>query len=80
MYDEVASNNQLRENLDLLEEKRAEAHLRILAYKKAVAKLYNRKDKLATNRKDLYRIIDVIREETYSHRTFINFYSNMKPS
>ncbi|RZR89732.1 hypothetical protein BHM03_00017508 [Ensete ventricosum] len=43
LYDEEASSKQLRENLDLLEEKRAEAHLRTLAYKKAIVKLYNNK-------------------------------------
>ncbi|RWV78272.1 hypothetical protein GW17_00060781, partial [Ensete ventricosum] len=31
----------LRANLDLLEEQRAEAHLRALVYKKVVVKLYN---------------------------------------
>ncbi|RRT35536.1 hypothetical protein B296_00058840, partial [Ensete ventricosum] len=41
MHDEEASNQQLHENLDLLEEKRAEAHLRTLSYKKAIARLYN---------------------------------------
>ncbi|RWW25947.1 hypothetical protein GW17_00009699 [Ensete ventricosum] len=41
MYDEVASNKQLCENLDLLEEKWVETHLRTLAYKKVVTKLYN---------------------------------------
>ncbi|RRT82991.1 hypothetical protein B296_00010396, partial [Ensete ventricosum] len=41
MHDEEASSKQLCENLDLLEEKRADAHMRTLAYKKAVAKLYN---------------------------------------
>ncbi|RWW73963.1 hypothetical protein BHE74_00018131 [Ensete ventricosum] len=43
MHDEEVSNRQLRENLDLLDEKRVEAHLRTLAYKKAIAKLYNRR-------------------------------------
>ncbi|RWW54346.1 hypothetical protein BHE74_00039078 [Ensete ventricosum] len=43
MYDEEASNKQLHENLDLLEEKQAESHLRTLAYKKVVDKLYNRR-------------------------------------
>ncbi|RZS27719.1 hypothetical protein BHM03_00061241, partial [Ensete ventricosum] len=36
-------NQQLRENLDLREEKRADAHLRALAYRRAVTKLYNRR-------------------------------------
>ncbi|RZR78005.1 hypothetical protein BHM03_00003225 [Ensete ventricosum] len=40
-HDEEASNQQLRENLDLLEEKRADTHLWTLAYRRAVAKLYN---------------------------------------
>ncbi|RWW53388.1 hypothetical protein BHE74_00040146, partial [Ensete ventricosum] len=35
------SNQQIRENLDLLEEKRADAHLRALAYRRAITKLYN---------------------------------------
>ncbi|RWV94708.1 hypothetical protein GW17_00042736 [Ensete ventricosum] len=40
-YEEQASDKQLWENLDLLEERRAKVHLRALAYKKVVAKLYN---------------------------------------
>ncbi|RRT73108.1 hypothetical protein B296_00012597 [Ensete ventricosum] len=36
-------NSILRENLDLLEEKRADSHLRALAYRRAVTKLYNRR-------------------------------------
>ncbi|RRT33832.1 hypothetical protein B296_00059203, partial [Ensete ventricosum] len=39
---EEESNQQVRENLDLLEEKRVDAHLRALAYRRAVTKLYNR--------------------------------------
>ncbi|RZR79003.1 hypothetical protein BHM03_00004567, partial [Ensete ventricosum] len=42
-YDKEASNQQLGENLDLLEENRADAHLRTLAYKRAIVKLYNRR-------------------------------------
>ncbi|RZR96239.1 hypothetical protein BHM03_00025210, partial [Ensete ventricosum] len=42
-HDEETSNQQLHENLDLLEEKRVDAHLRMLAYRRAVAKLYNRR-------------------------------------
>ncbi|RRT54625.1 hypothetical protein B296_00016937, partial [Ensete ventricosum] len=42
-HGEEASNQQLRENLNLLEEKRAYAHLRALAYRRAVTKLYNRR-------------------------------------
>ncbi|RWW01446.1 hypothetical protein GW17_00035517 [Ensete ventricosum] len=40
-YEKDISDVQLRENLDLLEEKRVEAHLRELTYKKAIARLYN---------------------------------------
>ncbi|RRT49957.1 hypothetical protein B296_00003090 [Ensete ventricosum] len=40
-YEKDISDVQLRENLDLLKEKRAEAHLRELTYKKAIARLYN---------------------------------------
>ncbi|RWV79215.1 hypothetical protein BHE74_00016994 [Ensete ventricosum] len=40
-YEGPTSDAQLCENLDLLEEKRTEAHLRELTYKKAVALLYN---------------------------------------
>ncbi|RWV86553.1 hypothetical protein GW17_00051553, partial [Ensete ventricosum] len=36
-------NQQLHENLDLLEEKRVDSHLRTLAYRRAVTKLYNRR-------------------------------------
>ncbi|RWW58581.1 hypothetical protein BHE74_00034536 [Ensete ventricosum] len=39
--EDVFACQQLRENLDLLEEKRADAHLRTLAYRRAVTKLYN---------------------------------------
>ncbi|RWW48628.1 hypothetical protein BHE74_00045279 [Ensete ventricosum] len=42
-HDEEASNQQLRKNLDLLEEKQADAHMRTLAYRRVVAKLYNRR-------------------------------------
>ncbi|RRT84712.1 hypothetical protein B296_00010768, partial [Ensete ventricosum] len=64
IYDEEASSKQLHENLDLLEEKRVEAYLRTLAYKKAIAKLYNRRGKLAANWEGPYCVMDVIREET----------------
>ncbi|RRT47853.1 hypothetical protein B296_00036651 [Ensete ventricosum] len=40
-HDEGASSQQLRENLDLLEEKCANAHLQMLAYKKVIARLYD---------------------------------------
>ncbi|RWW13855.1 hypothetical protein GW17_00022413 [Ensete ventricosum] len=42
-YEKDASDAQLRENFDLLEERRVEAHLRELTYKKAGARLYNSK-------------------------------------
>ncbi|RWV95262.1 hypothetical protein GW17_00042121 [Ensete ventricosum] len=38
-----ASEICVRENLDLLEEHRAETHLKILHYERAVARLYNRR-------------------------------------
>ncbi|RZR73971.1 hypothetical protein BHM03_00030315 [Ensete ventricosum] len=68
-HDEEVSNQQLRENLDLLEEKRADAHLRTLAYKRAVAKLYNCRGKLAPNWEGPYRVVDVVREGTYTLAT-----------
>ncbi|RWW63205.1 hypothetical protein BHE74_00029634 [Ensete ventricosum] len=42
-YEKDTSDAQLHENLDFLEEKRTEAHLQELTYKKAVARLYNNK-------------------------------------
>ncbi|XP_064950517.1 uncharacterized protein LOC135604795 [Musa acuminata AAA Group] len=42
-YDEEVSNEGLRAALDLLEEQRADAHLKALSYKRAVARVYNRK-------------------------------------
>ncbi|RWV91762.1 hypothetical protein GW17_00045927 [Ensete ventricosum] len=91
---EEESNQQLRENLDLLEEKRADAHLRALAYRRAVTKLNNHRvhprhvemgdlvlrktevsdptrsrDKLAPNWEGPYRVIDVIRDGTYTLAT-----------
>ncbi|RZS29321.1 hypothetical protein BHM03_00063033, partial [Ensete ventricosum] len=60
------SSDQLRENLDLLEERRAEAHLQVLAYKKAVTKLYNHKGKLSPNREGPYRVTNTLREGTYT--------------
>ncbi|RZR86118.1 hypothetical protein BHM03_00013235 [Ensete ventricosum] len=42
-YEKDTSDAQLCENLDLLEERRSEAHLRELTYKKVVARLYNSK-------------------------------------
>ncbi|RWW35699.1 hypothetical protein BHE74_00059334, partial [Ensete ventricosum] len=65
-HDEGASNQQLCENLDLLEEKQVDAHLWMLAYKRAVAKLYNCRRKLASNWEGPYRVTDVVREGTYT--------------
>ncbi|XP_065039389.1 uncharacterized protein LOC135673917 [Musa acuminata AAA Group] len=42
-YKQVDSEEGLRAHLDLLEERRARAHLRALAYKKAVVRMYNRR-------------------------------------
>ncbi|XP_064992508.1 uncharacterized protein LOC135629242 [Musa acuminata AAA Group] len=42
-YDEEISNEGLRASLDMLEERRADAHLKALSYKRAVARVYNRK-------------------------------------
>ncbi|RZS27544.1 hypothetical protein BHM03_00061042, partial [Ensete ventricosum] len=63
------SDQQLRTSLDLLEEKRADAHLRALAYRRAVARIYNRRGKLAPNWEGPYRVIDVIRDGTYTLAT-----------
>ncbi|RZS23877.1 hypothetical protein BHM03_00056884, partial [Ensete ventricosum] len=41
--EEEVSDKQLHKNLDLLEKKWAEAHLKMLDYKKVVARLYNHK-------------------------------------
>uniref|UniRef100_A0A804ICM7 Reverse transcriptase domain-containing protein n=1 Tax=Musa acuminata subsp. malaccensis TaxID=214687 RepID=A0A804ICM7_MUSAM len=43
VYEQDNSKDCLRANIDLLEERRAEAHLRTLAYKKATARMYNYK-------------------------------------
>ncbi|XP_064941035.1 uncharacterized protein LOC135594623 [Musa acuminata AAA Group] len=42
-YSEEASSEGLRSNLDLLEERWADAHRKTLSYKRAVARVYNRK-------------------------------------
>ncbi|RWW05856.1 hypothetical protein GW17_00030852 [Ensete ventricosum] len=42
-YEEPASADRLRKNLDLLEERRAEAHLWAFTYKKAIVRLHDRK-------------------------------------
>ncbi|XP_065033836.1 uncharacterized protein LOC135666192 [Musa acuminata AAA Group] len=42
-YDEEASNQGLRASLDMLEERRTDAHLKALSHQRAVARVYNRK-------------------------------------
>ncbi|RZS08411.1 hypothetical protein BHM03_00039380, partial [Ensete ventricosum] len=42
-YEEPSSSNRLRGSLDLLEEQRAEAHLRALVDKKAITRLHDRR-------------------------------------
>ncbi|XP_065023204.1 uncharacterized protein LOC135649035 [Musa acuminata AAA Group] len=42
-YGEEASGEGLRSNLDLLEERRADAYRKTLSYKRAVARVYNRR-------------------------------------
>ena len=42
-YDEEVSNEGLRASLDVLEERRADAHLKALSYQRAVARVYNKK-------------------------------------
>ncbi|RWW07290.1 hypothetical protein GW17_00029331, partial [Ensete ventricosum] len=61
-----SSVDRLRKNLDLLEEQRAVAHLRTLEYKKAVARLYNHRGKLALNWEGPYRVESTAREGTYT--------------
>ncbi|RWW25212.1 hypothetical protein BHE74_00027232 [Ensete ventricosum] len=65
-YEESTLSDRLRDNLDLLEERRAATHLRALEYKKPIAKLYNRKGKLAPNWEGLYQVESTVREETYA--------------
>ena len=42
-YEQGHSKEGLRANLDLLEERRAKAHLRALTYRKATTRIYNRR-------------------------------------
>lgn len=42
-FEEGTSEDGLRANLDFIKERRADAHLRALVYKKTIAKLYNRR-------------------------------------
>ncbi|RZR71790.1 hypothetical protein BHM03_00007278 [Ensete ventricosum] len=41
----------------------------MLAYKKAIARLYDRRGKLALNWEGPYRVVDVVREGTYTLAT-----------
>ncbi|RRT52595.1 hypothetical protein B296_00040056, partial [Ensete ventricosum] len=64
-FEEEASEKGLWAHLNLLEERRVKAHLRTLAYKKAMAKLYNARGKLARNSEGPYRVISAVRDGTY---------------
>ncbi|RWW46485.1 hypothetical protein BHE74_00047584 [Ensete ventricosum] len=68
-FEEGASQEGTRANLDLLEEQRAEAHLQSLAYKRVITKLYNARGKLAPNWEGPYRVTEVIQDETYKLNT-----------
>ncbi|RZS13362.1 hypothetical protein BHM03_00044932 [Ensete ventricosum] len=59
-YEEPTSFDRLRENLDLLKERRVKAHLRAFTYKKIVARLYDYRGKLALNWKGPYRVTNTI--------------------
>ncbi|RZS22272.1 hypothetical protein BHM03_00055021 [Ensete ventricosum] len=65
-YEESESSNRLRENLNLLEERRAEAHLWALTYRKVVTRLYDRREKLAPNWEGPYQVTGTFREVTYT--------------
>ncbi|RWW19535.1 hypothetical protein BHE74_00017820 [Ensete ventricosum] len=57
-------------NLEFLEECRAEAHLRTLAYKKAeISNLTHTRGKLALSWEGSYRVIGTIRDGTYKVAT-----------
>ncbi|RRT45522.1 hypothetical protein B296_00042453 [Ensete ventricosum] len=60
-HGEEASNQQLRENLDLLEENQADAHIQILAYRRVVTMLYNRRVHPWH-----VKMGDLVRDETYT--------------
>ncbi|RWV78714.1 hypothetical protein BHE74_00013186, partial [Ensete ventricosum] len=64
-----ASEIGLRENLDLLEERRAKAHLKTLHYHRVVARLYNRRGNLTPRWEGSYCVTQVIRDETYTLAT-----------
>ncbi|RZS11921.1 hypothetical protein BHM03_00043285 [Ensete ventricosum] len=63
-YEKDTSDAQLHENLDLLEERHTEAHLRELTYKKAIARLYNSKCKLPRTWQGPYLVVKMVREGT----------------
>ncbi|RRT83792.1 hypothetical protein B296_00003316 [Ensete ventricosum] len=48
-----------------LKKRRAEAHLRTLAYQKAIARLYNHKGKLTPKQEGPYRVVYTIQDGTY---------------
>ncbi|RWV78322.1 hypothetical protein GW17_00060730 [Ensete ventricosum] len=59
-YEEPTSSDRLRENLDLLKERRTEAHRRAFTYKKTITRLYDYRGKLALNWKGPYRVTNTI--------------------
>ncbi|RZS14768.1 hypothetical protein BHM03_00046503, partial [Ensete ventricosum] len=61
-----ASEAGLRENLDMLEERRAKAHLKNLHYQRAVDQLYNQREKLVVIWEGPYRVTQVVRDGTYT--------------
>ncbi|RZS20436.1 hypothetical protein BHM03_00052953, partial [Ensete ventricosum] len=64
-YGENNSEEGLRANIDLVEERRTKAYLLALAYMNVIARLYNRKGKLAPSWEGPYRVINVISDGTY---------------
>ncbi|RWV78194.1 hypothetical protein GW17_00060869 [Ensete ventricosum] len=53
-------------NLDMLEERRAKAHLKNLHYQRAVARLSNQRGKLTPRWEGSYRVTQVVRDEIYT--------------
>ncbi|RWW84151.1 hypothetical protein BHE74_00007247 [Ensete ventricosum] len=68
-FEEDSSGRSLLENVDLLEEYRAKAHLWTLAYKKVVVRLYNQRGKFALNWEGPYRVISIVQDNTYTLAT-----------
>ncbi|RZR90021.1 hypothetical protein BHM03_00017841, partial [Ensete ventricosum] len=56
-------------SIGFLEKRRAEAHLRALTYKKAVARLYDRRGKVAPNWEGPYQVTSTPQEGTYTLST-----------